>query len=129
MSSYVNNICKHCKNSYKAVLSELKRGKGHFCSVDCYHKSISTIRTEKKCIECGSSFVIKHINRKDQKFCSRLCYTRFVRDEKNRANKLKKCVYCDNYVARKPNYKKLRFCSLKCSVRYRYLNKENKKHD
>lgn len=48
MGSYVNRECVWCKQSFQALLKEVNRGKGQFCSVSCANSKRSEARGAKE---------------------------------------------------------------------------------
>jgi len=111
MSSVVTMKCRKCEKKYPAKTAEIKRGKGFFCSVVCYHDFKRPFKIERPCEVCGVEMLITHQQCEDKRFCSRSCYDRFQKEIN-----LKKCEHCGKEMEKKPGYYRLRFCSIRCSV-------------
>lgn len=60
----IQTKCEHCGKIFGALISEVNRGKGRFCSLKCYYswhsgKNCNLAKngtTKRACAECGKSF-------------------------------------------------------------------------
>jgi endogenous inhibitor of DNA gyrase (YacG/DUF329 family) len=85
----------------------------------------------KKCIVCGKLSYRKKLSeakRKNWKFCSRSCHTRYCNYLRRNPAKKKYCFYCKkSFKARTKRELKYRFCSQKCSVLFLNQTEEQRK--
>lgn len=70
----IKRFCEQCGKEFYTISSKVNRGKGRFCSKDCFDKS----RVDKvKCVcsFCGNEFFVvpSQITRGAGKYCSRSC--------------------------------------------------------
>lgn len=116
MSGKVLRTCEYCPNRFMAYLSEVKRGGGRYCSVECNYKAKS-LKVERICEYCGIRFLARRavVEKGEGKFCSNQCahnghYTRVD----------KICENCGiTYQAYACRADESRFCSKECFDIYR----------
>lgn len=75
-------VCRHCG---KGITQPVKAREKKFCSDKCrlawwheHQRELNRSTTEKLCAFCGMSFTT---HKKDQRFCSRTCYSASRRKE------------------------------------------------
>ena len=103
----VERQCEYCGKSFRAMKSEVRIGKGRFCSRNCHSKYQKTLIGSKNirykkpislvCNQCGKKYDVKPHRKDISKFCSQVCYTHF-QNKKVKAV----CDYCGQsfYVKR-----------------------------
>jgi hypothetical protein len=80
----INRICRNCGTEFFVFQSAIKKGRGYFCSRNCYHqwnKGENSPRFKKElkviqiCIQCKKEFVVAkgRVDDGRGKFCSRRC--------------------------------------------------------
>lgn len=77
MTKKIIHICEHCGKEHLVYPSELKRGRGIYCSKDCakpYSHSPAHIIT---CKICGNVFY----SRIGRVFCSKQCKEAYIHEE------------------------------------------------
>ena len=72
-----NAVCKGCNKPYRAKPSEIHRGKGNFCSRQCYFEWRKKNRMIV-CEKCGISFERHNAKRR---YCSRACFDQANKDK------------------------------------------------
>lgn len=69
--------CKGCGVIIHVKPSEIRRGKGNYCTRACYFEYRKRTRTIE-CEKCGVSFERHNINRR---YCSRACFEKALQDQ------------------------------------------------
>ena len=62
---------KYCSKQFSISEYRFSKGKGKFCSKECFNNSIKKEIYNKKCEICNIEFAV---DRDDAKFCSSKCY-------------------------------------------------------
>ena len=90
--------CLQCDKEFKTFLSEIKVGKGKFCSRECFNMSRIT-SVKKECLVCQKEFLIykSTFEKRGAKYCSQQCYL-LTRER----SYLKKCLTCQKEFKTKP---------------------------
>jgi len=109
---------KNVKTKQCVVCGGPFKGKGKYCSSDCYE--ISKI---KRCSICGKEFKSDKAN---AKYCSDECKKQHNRErdkrrainKHNKNKKSHKCKYCGKIFVPEYGFKKRTFCSNQCSKKY-----------
>lgn len=105
--------CETCGIEFLTPASEIRRGRGRFCSKKCYGKWLSKIKDrklEKRCSQCGKLFKVKRSRYKIRKFCSIKC----CNDSKG---VLLTCQYCSKGFKAPPSKGSIRkYCSWECRI-------------
>jgi len=70
--------CYYCKKEFQTTASLIKKGKGKYCSLQCYWEGKKGKRrniVELICKECGKKFIKNffHLERNEGKYCSKKC--------------------------------------------------------
>lgn len=75
--------CKFCGTSFRPKVSNTERGKGVFCSLKCYWKSMER-REKVHCSACGKEFycVPNRIRDHEQLFCSNKCKFKVIKGKR-----------------------------------------------
>lgn len=120
--------CLNCGKEFEIYESELKFGKGKFCSLKCYweslkgriHKRNGKIIT-KNCLYCGKKFsryiFPSELKRRKGKCCSHLCSAlnaNRISAESNRERHpkiIKKCICGKEFIT---SSRRKKFCSFQC---------------
>lgn len=68
-TSRVTHLCEHCNKPHLVYKSELKRGRGLFCSLSCARQYAHSKPTKTTCTTCGCTFY----TRLNRKHCSLEC--------------------------------------------------------
>ena len=105
--------CKYCGKAFSICESDAKRGRGKFCSRDCYLKSLPK-KIECVCKICGKDFKVLPCNIKvgHDNYCSVEC---FHKSQRNKV--LRTCEYCGEEFYARADLVKMgrgRFCSKRC---------------
>jgi len=107
----IERICSNCQNRF---LVDRRNRKAKYCSRNCsiIHRALP-VRT---CMHCGKKFGAHayHGSRGSQKFCSKDCYTLYMRSRQPRPT----CEKCGREFRVHPSqlrYNANRFCSYKCA--------------
>ncbi len=121
------NICLHCDKEFK-VLPRYYEQK--FCSEQCMGLS-KRKRKISNCKYCGKEFESKYYNgRAWTKYCNQSCYFNYLRELNNIPDNIPDiiCKQCgDTFkVKHRSQFKKRKFCSIKCSNKNRILIRDNK---
>lgn len=126
-------VCARCKKELPATneyFNNYKHGKyglGVYCR-DCSKemrkndKQAGGTRTEKKCLQCGTSYYVPACHKDSSKYCSRDCQIKaFAENSKGEKSKLwkekmiKKCEVCGKEMHLIPSrFERKRFCSRTC---------------
>lgn len=114
-------ICEYCHEPFTKI-----NGKGRFCGLGCYHKSLNKLIYEpKNCLYCGNIFISKEKSTKQiklNKYCSRDCHYKH-QSELQKTGIIKQCLECGKeFYCKKCNISLQFFCSKKCG----YDNKRGK---
>lgn len=56
MTSQVTHLCEHCNTPHQVYKSELKRGRGLFCSLSCGRRYSHSKPDPATCLTCGAIF-------------------------------------------------------------------------
>ena len=109
--------CEYCQREYSVKYAHAIRSKNHFCSIECYWKSLNEGEI-KKCLFCNKEYYVKHCHAKMSKYCSNECYLAY---HKMRFRVSITCKYCGkDFEVTKGEAKRGRdFCSYDCSQKYR----------
>jgi hypothetical protein len=112
--------CKHCRKDFFTEKSRIKRGKGVYCSKECYTESMKVESIPLVCEYCGKTFYRKPFKKRQLEsgyvkhvFCSFKC--------KHDVMKTGEVIKCENPECHNEFYRcsayegKRRFCSKKCS--------------
>ena len=131
---YIKRICQICGKEFEIKISDLKYGRGKFCSLRCYGIWKSKNRTgknnpsyrggkiRKECEICGKEFfIIQERDRRGKaKFCSKKCKAIWMRRKPSIKVKVN-CLVCKKEFWVFP-YKikngRGKFCSRKCAGVY-----------
>jgi hypothetical protein len=78
MSKQLTHICEHCGKEHLVYPSELKRGRGIYCSKDCAKSYSHSPAYIVICKECNNVFY----SRIGRVFCSLQCKEAYIKKEK-----------------------------------------------
>lgn len=117
-TSYRKNLvynCDYCGVAFvttEGKLNNLKNGKHKhlFCSRECADKFMRT-SVEKKCENCGNTYMIYNAFKDVQKYCSRKCYKDFRSKKIKIFSKI--CPVCNNEF--ETYHENQIYCSKKCN--------------
>lgn len=77
--------CKTCGRGFYIKLSAIKKGRGKFCSPNCFHSSRRIKVHKKRCEACGDSYRPQSIRHsKTSKYCSKECFNSVPKSEETR---------------------------------------------
>src|SRR3990167_6256227 len=99
---------KYCSKQFSISEYRFSKGKGKFCSKECFNNSIKKEIYNKKCEICNIEFAV---DRDDAKFCSSKCYGLSFRCKKISLT----CCVCkcqferEDYYAKRLKDKKIAF--------------------
>lgn len=79
----IKKKCLYCGEEFTIPLSQIKRGRGKFCSKECYCKSR---KVRKNCLFCGKEFEVNY-NKRTRKYCSQKCFHKTQKGENNPAKR------------------------------------------
>lgn len=99
--------CKRCQKPFKTAPSEVAKGKGKYCSRECYNKARKN-GIWLKCLVCGKAFrrTPSVMATRRATYCSRDCYN------ETRKRSVRKCATCGKpFEARQDRGK---YCSIEC---------------
>jgi len=111
--AYEIKICKNCGKEFRILKSltnnEKRKGRGKYCSLECFHKHG---RSEIVCQKCGKVFsVLKCMD--NRKYCSQKC----AGVSRNRISK--NCVVCGrDYEIISSDKDISKCCSFDCLIKY-----------
>jgi len=78
-ATWIDFKCLECGKEFKIREHSTGRGRGKYCSRDCFNKALKKriphnkgILETKKCLQCDNTFEIRPCE-KDRKYCSRRC--------------------------------------------------------
>ncbi len=113
----IERICQHCGKHFYTYHSELRKGRGRFCSPLCWYASR---KIERVCKQCGKTFFISQsiAKRSWGKFCSSECFTKW-RSTKAKIERI--CKQCGGHFFVKQSqieYGHGKFCSAECFSQY-----------
>jgi len=90
----IKKICKYCGKEFNTLPSEIKRGRGKYCSKECFYKDKTgknrTTGNHKqvkvKCANCGKELIRKAYRTKGNNYCNSKCqmeyeYKNNIRDK------------------------------------------------
>lgn len=103
--------CKQCGTEFLAKSSEIRRGRGKFCSKECYvtHKIANNALVQVECQTCGKAMKMYQVQAKSRRFCSSECSAK-----SRRSTVTSKCKLCGKeFDSWQSNARQ--FCSRKCS--------------
>ena len=123
MHRLVDRNCKGCDKIYSAVVSELKRGKGKYCSLQCYFQSERKIDKKIKCLTCNAEIHITKSNLENRKFCNKECFHKYPALKFN-----KDCIYCKGKIPYRVGGNKRRYCCISCASLHAAKLKRAKKY-
>ena len=128
---YIDRVCKVCGINFKALRSNVNRGKGTCCSLKCASALSSATKKKDKpiriCKVCGKHFKarIDQIKIGKALYCSSKCYGVWI--SKNRSGKnsshytkriIKTCIICGKKFGVTSYFKKQKTCSRYCNTQY-----------
>lgn len=124
-------ICLYCGNEFYRSSGDVLRGRDMYCSRECSNKA-HQVRVSVSCLHCGIIFNVtkSRIDDGRGKYCSRRCYSSSQRlnvQEKNpnwNGGLIENvCLVCGEKYVTKLCYKNTtKFCSYKCSHKYKSMN-------
>jgi len=103
-------ICAQCNKEFSAIMAEIKRGRGKFCSVICRQESVRFCRKIINCLVCNSAIEITSKGMLGAKFCSRKCYYAYPKIAFD-----KKCGRCGEKIPYRIGGNQRTFCSIRCA--------------
>ncbi len=117
---------KGCTNTLNPTRQQLARGHGRLCSYGCANtvRRIVPKAAPRRCAYCGETFT-PGSDSAPGKYCSRSCRARAPKGDyaKARANwKTVQCTLCGKEKTVTGKGHVYRFCSKRCSNRYRWLH-------
>lgn len=77
MTKQLTHICESCGKSHPVYPSELKRGRGLFCSLSCARRHAHSKPIPTTCLTCNSTFY----TRLNREYCSIECQPEEPREE------------------------------------------------
>lgn len=116
-SKYVDCVCDFCSKNFQVTEYRFSKGRGKFCSKQCFNNSIAIPIFSKNCQVCDIKFDTK---RPDALFCSSICFGTSLKSERV----LLICFVCKKQFEREDYYVKrlkdlnLAFCSHSCASSY-----------
>lgn len=93
----IYNKCPICGQEYYATPSEIRDGKGKYCSHKCWAKNRTLKGTvERICVHCGNGFTdhLYNVENGKSKYCSRECQNKAI-GESLKKRTLKVCPVCN----------------------------------
>lgn len=127
----ISLTCKQCSKIFFVIPSVLKRkGRGQFCSKECFDKS-KEIKRSRVCVVCGNNFFVKPSRIKNKKnggkYCSNDCKKKNLKGKGNpKYNQIeRKCVNCKKqFLSNFSRIKKggAKLCSMKCMSQWRVVH-------
>ena len=118
MKQYPSSKCEQCGIIFKVI-----NGKGKFCGLECYHKSLKTLDKYKSkvCLYCHKPFISIAKSKVQiglNKYCSKHC-RRTHQGELQRTGIYKTCVWCNKSFYVKNCNRSYRFCNKQCASSYK----------
>jgi hypothetical protein len=119
-------ICKQCGKIFDVTQSQIKRGRGVYCSKECKCKSY---RVDCECQYCGKLFIAMKstVDIGEAKYCSRKCHYEhrtesgaYLGEKSPRYNQIeRRCKYCGKNFNTHPSFIKDnggKYCSRQCWI-------------
>lgn len=133
-------ICSHCGESFSITKSEVKKGRGKYCGLQCkrdgWRKSVVI-----KCLTCGKEFITNKANAYNdgRKYCSHKCYSKSISINFSGANNPKYqggdvekvCLVCGvRFMVDRSrhNLGNVKCCSYKCMGKFQSKNRAGENH-
>jgi very-short-patch-repair endonuclease len=121
---YIDRVCVVCGKKFRALSTEVGRGKGTCCSVKCASKLSSATKkklaTVRVCQSCGKQFEARtdQIKLGKAKYCSNKCFGQYLKtifSGQVRSLRIKKnCKICGETFEVTPYFKDREICSAQC---------------
>ncbi len=108
--------CRQCGRRFEMPASQVRRGRGKYCSRACYRESRAAEWVEITCERCGRTRLVRkiYVDRGQYRFCSDDC-------RRNRRStpeqRTKVCVTCGRTFTVSAKFDTRRHCSLACRMR------------
>jgi len=116
---------KTCEYCHKVFTTQDRRQT--FCSRQCYENQHTSLKSFI-CEQCSATFQSNDNGWRANRFCCMACYTTYRRSHSKKKLRHFKCAYCGKRASVNDidYYAEQRFCSLRCSARYRFEYKNDK---